>query len=79
MELQHILGSTYAVETPGALLPLYRTAEHRALLVDTGTPADAEGLYALLQQSAIQLTGIFCSHAHYDHTALSSPRPLKLP
>ena len=68
MELQHILGSTYAVETPGALLPLYRTAEHRALLVDTGTPADAEGLYALLQQSAIQLTGIFCSHAHYDHT-----------
>lgn len=68
MELHHILGSTYAVETPGALLPLYRTAAHRALLVDTGTPADAEGLYALLRQSGIQLTGIFCSHAHYDHT-----------
>lgn len=69
MELKHIHGSTYAAIGEGAVLGLYRLNERDIVLLDTGVrKKDRADLDALIAENNFAVKGIFCSHAHYDHT-----------
>lgn len=69
MELKHICGSTYAAIGEGAVLGLYRLGGRDIVLLDTGVrKKDREALDALIAENDFVVRGIFCSHAHYDHS-----------
>ena len=69
MELRHIRGCTYAVIGMGAVLGLYRLNERDIVLMDTGVRrTDRDDLDALIAENGLAVKGIFCSHAHYDHS-----------
>ena len=69
MDLQHVLGRTWAAEGATALLPLYFLSEKDVILIDTGyAKLDRSGLTHLIDDNGLRLRGIICSHAHFDHT-----------
>ena len=69
MDLQHVLGRTWAAEGATALLPLYFLSEKDVILIDTGyAKLDRSGLTHLIDDTGLRLRGIICSHAHFDHT-----------
>ena len=69
MELQHILGRTWAAEGATALLPVYFLTQRDIVLIDTGyAKLDRAGLTHLIDDNGLHLQGIICSHAHFDHT-----------
>lgn len=69
MELQHVLGNTYAAVANTALLPVYCLNETDIILIDTGyAHLDRSALTNLLNEHHFNLKGIICSHAHFDHT-----------
>ena len=69
MELKHICGNTYAAIGEGAVLGLYRLNDRDIVLLDTGVrKKDREPLDALIEENGFAVKGIFCSHAHYDHS-----------
>ncbi len=69
MELRHICGDTYAIEGKGAVIGLYRLNEQDIVLMDSGVRrTDREDLDALIADNGFTVKGIFCSHAHYDHS-----------
>ena len=69
MDMQHVLGRTWAAEGATALLPLYFLSEKDVILIDTGyAKLDRSGLTHLIDDNGLRLRGIICSHAHFDHT-----------
>ena len=69
MELKHIFGSTYAAIGEGAVLGLYRLNDRDIVLLDTGVrKKDRAALDTLIVKNGFAVKGIFCSHAHYDHS-----------
>lgn len=69
MDMQHVLGRTWAAEGATALLPLYFLSEKDVILIDTGyAKLDRSGLTHLINDNGLRLRGIICSHAHFDHT-----------
>ena len=69
MELRHVYGNTWVAVAATALLPIYKCSEHDVVLLDTGyAKLDRSGLTALLEEHNLQLRGIICSHAHFDHS-----------
>lgn len=69
MELRHVLGNTYVAEGATALMPVYKLNDRDIVLLDTGyAKLDRNGLVHLFEDHSLQLKGIICSHAHFDHT-----------
>lgn len=68
MELKHLLGRTGFVETPGALLLLYRLADGDCLLFDSGREPCPE-LLDLLDREGLRVRAVLCTHLHEDHIA----------
>ena len=69
MDMQHVLGRTWAAEGATALLPLYFLSEKDVILIDTGyAKLDRSGLTHLIDDNGLRLRGIIWSHAHFDHT-----------
>ena len=69
MDMQHVLGRTWAAEGATALLPLYFLSEKDVILIDTGyAKLDRAGLTSLIDANGWRLRAILCSHAHFDHT-----------
>ena len=69
MELRHLCGNTYAAIGEGAVLGLYRLNERDIVLLDTGVRMkDRAALDSLIAENGFAVKGIFCSHAHYDHS-----------
>ncbi len=68
MELRHITGSTYALESNSAAIGLYLFEDRSCLLIDSG-PNQARAAEALqiLEQQGWGVWGIFNTHAHADH------------
>ena len=69
MELRHICGNTYAAVGTGAIMGVYRLNERDIVLLDTGVrQKDRADLDAMISENHFFVKGIFCSHAHYDHS-----------
>ncbi len=68
MELRHIKGSTYALESNSAAIGLYLFEDRNCLLIDSG-PNQTQAAEALqiLEQQGWGVWGIFNTHAHADH------------
>ena len=60
--------NTWALETPGAVIPFYRLGEKEILLFDTGSEADRPVLAEFLQETGFIPLHIFTTHTHFDHT-----------
>ncbi len=71
MEFKQIQGNTWVL-VGMEHLPVYRINERDCLLFDTGYPVEREKLQATLERYQLTLQGIFCSHAHIDHTGNAS-------
>jgi len=68
LNLHHIRGNTYAIETQMAYLPFYKLNERDIVLLDSGfVSTDRQALTETLQGCHFQVKGILCSHAHMDH------------
>ena len=64
----HILGDTWAIETELAYLPFYKLNDRDIVLLDAGyAPTDREELTETLAACGFSVKGILCSHAHMDH------------
>ena len=61
MDMQHVLGRTWAAEGATALLPLYFLSEKDVILIDTGyAKLDRSGLTHLIDDNGLRLRGIIC-------------------
>ena len=59
MDMQHVLGRTWAAEGATALLPLYFLSEKDVILIDTGyAKLDRSGLTHLIDDNGLRLRGI---------------------
>jgi glyoxylase-like metal-dependent hydrolase (beta-lactamase superfamily II) len=68
LNLHHIRGNTYAIETGMAFLPVYKLNDRDIVLLDSGfASTDRQALTETLQAHDFQVKGILCSHAHMDH------------
>lgn len=68
LDVHHILGNTYAIETKMAYLPFYQLNEREIILLDSGfASTDRQELTETLRAHDFQVKGILCSHAHMDH------------
>ena len=66
MELEQVKGRTWVLKD-WELIPLYKLADHRCVLLDTGLVEQREALDAALQEAGLTPVGVICSHAHIDH------------
>jgi len=70
MDLELIRGNTYYLKTPGSLVGVYRLAEGKCILIDSGDRAGNAGLILdTLRQAGLKVQGIINTHAHADHCA----------
>lgn len=60
-------GDTWCIVTGYSRIPLFKLGGGRAVLIDSGIPADREGILALLKRSGLTVAGILTSHSHIDH------------
>ena len=68
LELHHVRGETWVIETAMAYLPFYKLNDRDIVLLDTGfASADRENLTETLAGHGFQVKGILLSHAHMDH------------
>lgn len=66
MELRHVLGKTYYVNTRYADIPFYMIDDKKIILLDSGLPGEpALELIRLLMD--YEVAGIIATHAHADH------------
>lgn len=65
-ELIQVKGNTWCI-TGTQYIPVYKTDEHHAVLLDTGTAPFRGRLERILEEAGITPVGIICSHTHYDH------------
>ena len=69
MELQHLQGNTYAIETNAASIGLYIFKDRHCLLIDSGAnQTQGREILGILAQEGWTLYAIFNTHAHADHT-----------
>jgi hydroxyacylglutathione hydrolase len=66
MKLTQVRGNTWYLEGE-ELIPLYRLAEGRCILLDTGHPDERQALFEALEKYQLTPVGILCSHMHIDH------------
>lgn len=68
MDLKHIKGNTYAVDTGFSHLMLYKLNEKDCVLMDTGyNDEEWESLKKILVENSLFVKGVIISHAHIDH------------
>lgn len=68
MELKHVKGNTYVIDTAAGTLVYYKCGEREGILIDTGfARQDREGLVQLFEETGVRPVGIIVSHTHYDH------------
>lgn len=68
MELKSLCGRTGYIETPGAMIPVYRLPGDELLLFDSGREPSPE-LMALLEREQLRVKAVMCTHLHEDHIA----------
>ncbi|MCR4842775.1 MAG: MBL fold metallo-hydrolase [Eubacterium sp.] len=66
MYLEHVRGNTFCI-MGWQLIPLYKIDDTHCILLDTGTYFIREELEALLKSEGLSVSGIICSHTHFDH------------
>ena len=68
LELHHVRGSTWVMETPMAYLPFYKLNDRDIVLLDTGfASTDRQAITETLAGHGLCVKGILLSHAHMDH------------
>ena len=68
MELKHVKGNTYVIDTNAGTLAFYKTNEHEGILIDTGfARSDRDLLVKVFEENGVRPIGIIVSHTHYDH------------
>ena len=68
LNIRHVLGDTWVIETELAFLPFYKLNDREIVLMDTGyAPTDRTELPETLAACGFSVRGILCSHAHMDH------------
>ncbi len=68
MQLKHIKGSTYALESNSSAIGLYLFKDGSCLLIDSGpNQTRAAEVLHILKESGWLVWGIFNTHAHADH------------
>ena len=68
LELKSLCGRTGYIETPGAMIPVYRLSEDEILLFDSGREPSPE-LMDLLEREKLRVKAVVCTHLHEDHIA----------
>lgn len=67
MELKHIKGNTFCIDTGMTNLPFYKINDHDIVLMDTGYKIERNGIENILDSNDLRIVAIICSHAHIDH------------
>ena len=68
LNIHHVRGNTFAIETGMAFLPFYQLNTQDIILLDSGfVSSDRQALTETLQAHDFRVKGILCSHAHMDH------------
>lgn len=68
VELKWLLGQTGYIETPAAMIPVYRISEDELVLFDSGREPSPE-LMVLLEREKLRVRAVVCTHLHEDHIA----------
>lgn len=68
VELKWLLGQTGYIETPAAMIPVYRISEDELVLFDSGREPSPE-LMELLELEKMRVRAVVCTHLHEDHIA----------
>lgn len=68
MEIKHIRGNTFYIDTGMSSLPFYKVNDEEIIMLDTGwAEGERAGIEALLEANHYKVSGIICSHSHIDH------------
>ncbi|MDN5351773.1 MAG: hydroxyacylglutathione hydrolase [Clostridiales bacterium] len=68
MNLNHIKGNTYCIDTGMSSIPVYKLDDENVILLDTGwANGERVGLELILEENKWRVAGILASHAHIDH------------
>ena len=65
-EIKQVSGNTWYIDSP-LLIPFYMTDSSHCILLDTGTVQMRDAIEKTFARNEIHLSGIFCTHTHYDH------------
>jgi hydroxyacylglutathione hydrolase len=68
MEIKHVKGSTFCIDTGMTYIPFYKINDEEIIMFDTGwKTGEREGIEELLEKNNFKIAAIMCSHAHIDH------------
>lgn len=67
MEIKHIKGNTFIIETDLSLIPFYKIDDEEIILLDSGWSGERNGIDTLLKENNLKVSGIISTHAHTDH------------
>ncbi len=68
MEIKHIKGSTFCIDTGMTFIPFYKINNEEIIMLDSGwAEGERDGINQLLEKNNFKVVAILCSHAHIDH------------
>lgn len=68
MEIKHIKGNTFCIDTGMTYIPFYKIDDKRIIMLDSGwARGERKGIEEILEENNFKVEAIICSHAHIDH------------
>lgn len=68
MEIFHVQGSTFCIDTGMLYIPFYKINDEEIIMLDTGwAKGERKGIEEILDENNLKVAAIINSHAHIDH------------
>lgn len=70
MEMIHVKGNTFCIDTGMTYVPFYKINDKEIVMLDSGwAKGEREGIDSIIEENNFTVAGIICTHFHMDHVS----------